>query len=134
MIKSIFVSGNGYDINTDGVCFIYDDGYVIDPMDKSYIKRLGFSDDVTRIGARSFSSCVNLIEVDIPEQIESIGALAFVSCSSLRKVSIHSKDCALKMGIFSNCGSLQEIVCDDYDTKELLYNLSSERVRKVIVV
>ncbi|MBR5576114.1 MAG: leucine-rich repeat protein [Bacteroidaceae bacterium] len=53
---------------------------------------IDFPDDILIYGVlyRSFSDCVHLTEIELPEGVEYIGAAAFARCTALEKVTIPS--------------------------------------------
>ena len=64
---------------------------------------------VTEIGMNAFSSCKDIIEVEIPNTVKIIGKEAFFHCSSLKKVTIPDSVTEIHDYAFACCGNLTEM-------------------------
>lgn len=102
VINSVYL---GRDIECSVVCqgIVYNhDDY--DPTGGSY-KKITFGSKVTSIPNRCCNYCVNLIEVNIPNNIKSIKSNAFLGCKAL--TTVHGEYVAeLGDGAFSDCQNL----------------------------
>lgn len=67
-------------------------------------------DGATTIGAWTFNSCTNLVDVNIPGSVTSIGNNAFNKCSGLTHISL-SANLKGKMGtnVFSGCSKIKHV-------------------------
>ena len=65
---------------------------------------------VVEIGSRAFSSCVNLVSVELPEGLETIGGNAFEYCYDLVSVELPEGLETIGGEVFVACRSLTSIV------------------------
>ena len=63
-----------------------------------------------KIGARAFTKCRNLQEVEIPDSVEIIGRGAFYICPKLTRVKLPKNLKVIESGAFNYCTSLREVV------------------------
>ena len=68
-----------------------------------------FSQKLTRIEARAFKNCGNLVTVTLPDCIETIATEAFRECRSLTKINIPKSVRTIDQEAFCNCQSLKSI-------------------------
>lgn len=68
-----------------------------------------FLDDATEIGAAAFMECTNLINVNIPSEIETIGYSAFNGCTKLRDIVLPTSLKEISNTLFFNCSGLVSI-------------------------
>lgn len=61
------------------------------------------------IGARAFSDCNSLIEINIPNSVSSIKECAFVCCIHLTTVTIPDSVVEIDLNVFYGCASLSEV-------------------------
>ena len=66
-------------------------------------------DGVIRIGEGAFSSCENLLSIEIPSSVTDIGDGAFYECKSLESVKIPSSVKNIGFYAFALCKSLEKI-------------------------
>ena len=66
-------------------------------------------ESTVRIGRHSFSGCVGLTNVVIPDSVKHIENYAFQGCSNLTSVTIGGGVTAIKKGAFSNCRKLSSV-------------------------
>ena len=81
-----------------------------------------------RIGTRAFSSCENLVNVMIPEDMKEIPDGLFANCSMLTAVQLPDSLEKIADGAFFNCTSLQNITLPDtlqYIGKNAFWSCSS---------
>ena len=69
----------------------------------------GVDYDVTTIGERAFSSCYNLVSVDIPNSVMNIGNSAFWACKNLGSVKLSNKLTIISNMLFSGCSALSSV-------------------------
>lgn len=87
-----------------------DDGSFSECMD---ITKVVIPQGVTNIGEKAFSGCRNLTEVTIPEGLTYIGAEAFYNCSSLTSITIPESVGWIDTYTFAYCTSLKEVILPD---------------------
>ena len=73
------------------------------------IKKVVIGEGVTHIGDCAFSSCVNLVDVTVPNTVVSIGADAFYCCESLVKFEMPDSVVEVDSGSFYDCTSLVDV-------------------------
>lgn len=104
------------------------------PWDASrgFIKKVSFSEGITKIGKSAFSFCSSLASIAIPESIQTIGIDAFKNCSSLKTVSFQGSATRTSWNSFYGCSSLKsgklglvEWMLND-ETGELLFTGDGE--------
>ena len=66
-------------------------------------------ESTVRIGRHSFSGCVGLTNVVIPDSVKHIENYAFQGCTNLTSVTIGGGVTAIKKGAFSNCRKLSSV-------------------------
>lgn len=66
------------------------------------------------IGSQAFSSCAELLEINIPENVNFIGSSAFSNCGKLKSISLPDNLKDLPEGIFNSCQELQNIKLPKY--------------------
>jgi hypothetical protein len=64
---------------------------------------------LTKIGILSFSGCLSLETIVIPDSVRSIDHRAFSGCSSLKTITISSRLLHLGKNVFEGCTSLKSI-------------------------
>lgn len=64
---------------------------------------------VTSIGSETFSGCISLTSVIMPDSITSIGDLAFSECISLVNIAIHDSVMSIGFRAFGDCKNLSSI-------------------------
>ncbi|MBE7052804.1 MAG: leucine-rich repeat domain-containing protein [Ruminococcaceae bacterium] len=73
------------------------------------IKKIIIEDNITNIGAHSFTDCVSLTDVDITDDIVNVGAYSFRNCKSLMSIIIPKSTTRIESGAFYNCISLTDV-------------------------
>ena len=68
---------------------------------------------VESIGSKSFSSCYNLLRVNMPETLKSIGQQAFDTCTGLSGVLLGRAVTSIDSSAFYNCSSISARVYPD---------------------
>ena len=71
--------------------------FVIFPAAYTTVTNVVFDEDVSRIGAHTFSNCLSLTRLTIPNGITSIGNGAFYGCSKLKSLTIPQAVCSSSM-------------------------------------
>lgn len=75
--------------------------------------------NITRIAAGTFSSCISLNNVVVPDSVQYIDKYAFSSCTALTNITLPSNLIALgdleegNVGVFANCSNLTHINIPD---------------------
>ena len=64
---------------------------------------------MTSIGQGSFSDCIGLTSITIPESVTSIGQRAFASCTSLTSVTIPESVTEIDWYAFDRCENLTDV-------------------------
>jgi hypothetical protein len=64
-------------------------------------------DSVKSIGARAFSECINLEQINIPDSVVEIGSRAFSECRKLAVVIIPNSVNSIGNGAFQGCSALR---------------------------
>ena len=74
------------------------------------IKKIVFQEGskLKEIGARCFSQCDKLKEINLPDCLEAIGAVAFYSCG-FSSIEIPSALTTLRFRLFSSCDNLKKV-------------------------
>lgn len=83
---------------------------------------------VTRIDDHSFSECISLTSITLPDSVTSIGDLAFNGCSSLNNIMIPDSVTSIGDHAFYGCSSLASITLSNSLTsisRSAFYNCSS---------
>ncbi len=65
--------------------------------------------EVTAIGAQAFSSCTDLLFVDIPDSVTSLGQYAFSNCGKLESIQLSDNIVSIGDGAFIYCYQLKTI-------------------------
>lgn len=65
--------------------------------------------ELLEIPTDAFASCINLVNLELPESVNSIGNYAFRNCSKLVKMVIPKNVVQIGGSIFSGCSSLEEL-------------------------
>ncbi|MBQ7500570.1 MAG: leucine-rich repeat domain-containing protein, partial [Clostridia bacterium] len=73
------------------------------------IEKLVVEEGVTSIGDNSFSNCVKLTEVSLPQTLTRIGRNAFNDCALLESIDLPDGLTEIGLSAFGNCTSLKEI-------------------------
>jgi hypothetical protein len=73
------------------------------------MKKVIFSDTITRIGDYAFEGCTSLNDVTIPQGVTSIGYRAFFGCTSLTGITIPESVTSIGNLAFDSCTSLTGI-------------------------
>jgi len=76
---------------------------------------------IKQINSATFSGCLSLKEIKIPENVESIGENAFTDCIALQKIEIPTSLTNIDKQAFSNCIGLKEII----NKSSLIFTLES---------
>ena len=66
-------------------------------------------DNITSIGAQTFSGCTSLTTVNLPDNITSIGNQTFSGCASLRSIYLPDNITSISVQTFSGCTSLTTV-------------------------
>ena len=73
------------------------------------VKKIILPYGITSIGNSTFSSYINLTNIDIPDSVTSIGQSAFSGCSNLKNIIIPNNVTSISANVFKNCTSLANI-------------------------
>ena len=76
----------------------------------SEIKEVAIPEDITSIGAYTFSGCSSITSVSIPNSVTSIGFGAFSGCANLKCVNIPSSITSIDRYAFKDCNSLEKTI------------------------
>lgn len=76
-----------------------------------------FDGDVTKIGAKAFEKCKNLISVTLPNGVTTLGERAFFECSAMESIDIPEGVTTIGNNAFYNCDALITIVIPEGVTK-----------------
>ena len=79
----------------------------------SQIEKIVIPDSVSYLGIGVFSSCFNLKDVILSNNISVIEEALFFNCKSLSKIVIPNSVASLKYSAFDNCENLTEIILSD---------------------
>lgn len=77
------------------------------------VKSVDFGTSIKNIGEAAFKGCVNLQEINIPDNVKIVEDRAFCNCTSLKKVVIGNGTIHIGNEAFENCHSLSEIHIPD---------------------
>ena len=72
---------------------------------------------VTNIEHGTFSNCVGLTDVGIPESVKSISTFAFFNCSNLANMTIPEGVTIIEENAFCGCSKLSDIIIPDSVTQ-----------------
>jgi len=75
----------------------------------SSIEHIKIENGIKNIGRAAFSSCTNLVSVDIPETVSVIGEGAFESCTKLFSIEIPGSVTEIKPAAFLFCSNLRSV-------------------------
>ena len=64
---------------------------------------------IKEIPVWTFSDCVSLKEITLPDQVTAIGESAFENCGTLRKVVLPARIESIEINSFDGCGNLEEV-------------------------
>ncbi len=84
---------------------------------RSGIVRIEVQDGITSIGAYAFYNCVNLSEVNLPDDLDIIEEGLFMNCSGLAEIDIPAGVSEISDGAFDNCSGLMAIEIPDSVTR-----------------
>lgn len=105
-----------WELDNDGTLIVSGSGamtnYTVDdftPWRFVTIKKVIVRDGVTTIGDYAFSSCFDLVEVELPDSLLSIGELAFYNCDLLTDVYLPEGLTVIGERAFDLCDSLTAI-------------------------
>ncbi|MBR4789617.1 MAG: leucine-rich repeat protein [Treponema sp.] len=56
-----------------------------------------------------FASCINLVDIQLPNTLTSIGQQAFQNCIKIKKIVIPNSVKSMGLGVFSGCSCLEEL-------------------------
>ena len=73
------------------------------------LKRIQLPDSVIRIGRSAFEYCDNLIDIDLPRNLEEIDDSAFSGCYELRSFVMHDHVSKLGKDVFWACNNLERL-------------------------
>lgn len=90
---------------TTGVTSLEDDAF----SSCNNIINLVLPDNISNIGNRAFKGCASLETIYIPQKVKYIGQQAFEDCTTLTGVTIPENVTNIEMGTFRNCTSLKKI-------------------------
>jgi hypothetical protein len=90
---------NGYQVTTIGA----------DAFASTSVTEVFLPATITAIESRSFSACVDLINITLPESLKTIGPNAFRSCARLPSVLIPAAVTSIGTGAFQLCSQLTAI-------------------------
>lgn len=97
-----------------GWVYFYGDWKGVDVSEMSVTERktiieVIYDTNITTIPKNAFSSCSNLMRIDLPNTVTSIGEYAFGSCSSLKKFIIPDSVVSTGQRVLQGCTSLRSI-------------------------
>ena len=72
----------------------------------SGLASVDFPSNLSAIGNRAFSGCVNLTKVEIPSTVKTIGNFAFEDCANITEAKLYLGVEYIGTGVFANCTSL----------------------------
>ena len=97
---TIIGSGSMYDWETETDVPWY--------SNRSKIKSVVLSENVTSIGAFAFSSCANLTGFSVPDSVIVIGDSAFKDCTGLLSIDVPDTVTSIGVSAFNNCRKLKD--------------------------
>lgn len=79
--------------------------------DKSFagmtsLENIELPNSLQEIGNNAFQGCINLKGIDFPENLRKIGSSAFLGCTSIRNIELPESLTALGYACFENCTNL----------------------------
>ena len=74
------------------------------------LQSISIPDSVTCIGENAFEYCTSLKSITIPESVTHIGDSAFNGCRSLRTIAIPKSVFAIRSYAFENCTLLESVI------------------------
>lgn len=77
------------------------------------LQSISIPDSVTCIGDSAFEYCISLKSIAIPDSVTYIGDSAFNGCRSLRTIAIPTSVFAIRSYTFENCTLLESIMIPD---------------------
>lgn len=83
----------------------------------SGLKTLIIPRTVYWLGEGTLANCENVIQMDIPENIDKVPERMFEGCTSLKKVTLHDRLTAIGTRAFYGCSSLDYIIIPDSVTE-----------------
>lgn len=98
---------------------------------ESQLEKVVLHDKIKKIGHSAFCGCVNLYEINIPNNVTSIEDVAFQDCTALKDISI-PKSVNLGINVFEGCNDVSVTYDDesigyskDTDLKQLMAKYTS---------
>ena len=88
----------------------YDDEYSGKVVIPKTVEYGGVAYSITQIGDWAFSSCHNLVCVEIPNSVTELGAYAFSVCDELKSIKIPNSVTSIRDAAFASCSGLASIV------------------------
>lgn len=79
-------------------------------MGCSSLKSVTFSENLRRIGSRSFMDCVELENISLPDSLQVIDEYAFANCHNLKRCELSSNPRTIFYGAFVGCDRLERII------------------------
>lgn len=76
------------------------------------LKSVSLSNDIKKIGARTFESCRALEEITLPSELKVIADKAFYYCDSLKEIFIPKSVNSIGSLCFALCDSLKEVIIE----------------------